>query len=271
MLFQILLAIGLLGPSLVAGQSASAYCDGTTGICFQGYTDPAAPLTIGLVFPPLSTGTTPNATEFIAQIVAPITNGWSGLSVGGTMENSLLFTLWPNGDDVILGTRWTDAYVLPEMYPGPILTVLPGSGVNSTHINASFRCQNCTAWQGGSIGGGDLNSFQLIAYVTSTTPVDDPSDVNSTFTEHDYFNFCGLQLNTAHSDAYNSYISGSSATSSSPAPTSTSSPPTSTSSSSGATQTQYGQCGGTGWTGPTACAEGFQCVPVSAPYYSQCQ
>ncbi|KAL0950944.1 hypothetical protein HGRIS_007696 [Hohenbuehelia grisea] len=31
----------------------------------------------------------------------------------------------------------------------------------------------------------------------------------------------------------------------------------------------YGQCGGQGWTGPTACVSGFTCV-VGNPFYSQC-
>ncbi|KAJ7493402.1 RlpA-like double-psi beta-barrel-protein domain-containing protein-containing protein [Mycena galericulata] len=38
----------------------------------------------------------------------------------------------------------------------------------------------------------------------------------------------------------------------------------------GATQTQFGQCGGTGWTGPTVCASPFNCEAISPPYYSQC-
>jgi len=52
--------------------------------------------------------------------------------------------------------------------------------------------------------------------------------------------------------------------------TSTHPNPTSTSSAPAATQSVYGQCGGTGWTGPTACASGSTCTAVSAPYYSQC-
>nr|BAJ07534.1 glycoside hydrolase family 7 [Flammulina velutipes] len=51
----------------------------------------------------------------------------------------------------------------------------------------------------------------------------------------------------------------------------TNAPPTSTTTASGATQTKYGQCGGTGWTGPTVCAAGSTCKEVSPPYYSQCQ
>ncbi|TRM60394.1 carbohydrate esterase family 1 and carbohydrate-binding module family 1 protein [Schizophyllum amplum] len=55
------------------------------------------------------------------------------------------------------------------------------------------------------------------------------------------------------------------------APGTTTAPVSTTSSASGATQSQWGQCGGTGWNGPTACAAGATCVAVSPPYYYQCQ
>jgi len=44
---------------------------------------------------------------------------------------------------------------------------------------------------------------------------------------------------------------------------------TTTTSASGATQTHYGQCGGTGYSGPTVCASPYTCTYSSA-YYSQC-
>ncbi|ETW79866.1 glycoside hydrolase family 61 protein [Heterobasidion irregulare TC 32-1] len=44
---------------------------------------------------------------------------------------------------------------------------------------------------------------------------------------------------------------------------------TPTSSAAGATQTKYGQCGGIGWSGPTACVSGSTCTSSGA-YYSQC-
>lgn len=45
--------------------------------------------------------------------------------------------------------------------------------------------------------------------------------------------------------------------------------PTSTGSSTGATQTHYGQCGGTGYSGPTQCASGTTCQVLNQ-FYSQC-
>jgi cellulase len=52
-------------------------------------------------------------------------------------------------------------------------------------------------------------------------------------------------------------------------PTSTTSTTSTTTSPSGATQTEWGQCAGDGYTGPTVCASPFVCV-YSNPYYSQC-
>jgi cellulase len=59
-------------------------------------------------------------------------------------------------------------------------------------------------------------------------------------------------------------------TSTSTLKTVTTSPVTTTTANSGggATQSKYGQCGGSGWTGPTACA-GSTCSVLNA-YYAQC-
>lgn len=61
-------------------------------------------MTVGLVLPPL---TDPPEDEYIVQIVAPSSYGWTGVSAGGTMADSLLFTLWPYNGEIILGTRWS--------------------------------------------------------------------------------------------------------------------------------------------------------------------
>ncbi|KAJ8080507.1 hypothetical protein PM082_017340 [Marasmius tenuissimus] len=65
---------------------------------------------------------------------------------------------------------------------------------------------------------------------------------------------------------------GSGATTQPPVSTpATSNPPTSSSTTAtGPVQTHYGQCGGTGYNGPTTCESPYTCKDVSAPYYSQC-
>ncbi len=65
-------------------------------------------VTMGFVFPPV---TTPPSNEFIIQLIAPITNGYTGISLGGQMANSLLFTLWPYDNEIILGPRWTSSVI----------------------------------------------------------------------------------------------------------------------------------------------------------------
>ncbi|KAH8102601.1 hypothetical protein BXZ70DRAFT_1059179 [Cristinia sonorae] len=59
------------------------------------------------------------------------------------------------------------------------------------------------------------------------------------------------------------------ATTSRPGSTAIPTPSSSGASSPQATQTVYGQCGGSGFTGPTLCASGSTCV-VQNPFYSQC-
>jgi xyloglucan-specific exo-beta-1,4-glucanase len=52
--------------------------------------------------------------------------------------------------------------------------------------------------------------------------------------------------------------------------TNTSTSKTTTSATSTGTSTPYGQCGGTGYTGPTVCPSGWTCTYQNA-YYSQCK
>ncbi|CAL1715503.1 unnamed protein product [Somion occarium] len=61
---------------------------------------------------------------------------------------------------------------------------------------------------------------------------------------------------------------GSTTTAAPPPVTTTTAAPPATSTVAG-TVTQYGQCGGIGWTGATACVSGFTCTKLN-DYYSQC-
>ncbi|KAH8083283.1 hypothetical protein BXZ70DRAFT_995498 [Cristinia sonorae] len=253
--------------NVAVAQQASSYCNPTSGICFQGFTICFAPtlaiishshyttciqdkpkgITIGLVFPPLSS---PPSDEYIVQIVTPVNYGWTGVSVGGSMVNSLLFTLWSFGQQPVISTRWTSTNKLPISYAGPQFTLLPHSTVNSTHVKATFRCQNCTVsvWQGGSMGGGNLNKLQFIAYAHSkTSKPTHPDNPNSDFTMHDAYGYFGVYLSNAHDARYYSYLSGETSTSifssisSSTTSSSSSTSPTSfsTSTSSSPTSTTF--------------------------------
>ena len=62
---------------------------------------------------------------------------------------------------------------------------------------------------------------------------------------------------------------GSGTTPSKPSTTAAAPGKTTTAVAGGATAAKYAQCGGTGWTGATACAAGSTCTVLNA-YYSQC-
>ena len=83
-------------------QSSSSYTD--QGITFQGITDPTYNVTYGFVFPPLTE--TNETTEFIGEIVTPVSNQWIGVALGGQMADDLLLVLWPNGDEIMYSPRW---------------------------------------------------------------------------------------------------------------------------------------------------------------------
>ena len=99
-------------------------------------------------------------------------------------------------------------------------------------------------WEGGSFGSGDLNGTAVLAYVASSmTGVEDPPDINSSFQEHDYFNFFGVDLSTAHSSSYSQYVGGGSGTTTAAPPPSTSTvPPSTTSSAPSGAQSAVRSC-----------------------------
>lgn len=65
--------------------------------------DPDLDITVGFVLPPDD-----SSTEYIVQIVAPVSYGWTGISMSGTMANGLLFVMWPNDGEIVFSTRWTE-------------------------------------------------------------------------------------------------------------------------------------------------------------------
>ncbi|KAF5314407.1 hypothetical protein D9619_011819 [Psilocybe cf. subviscida] len=80
----------------------------------------------------------------------------------------------------------------------------------------------------------------------------------------------GSTTSTPTSTPVSSSSSTTKSPTSTPSTTKSSTTTSSTTTASGPTQTQYGQCGGTGYSGPTTCASGLRCVAISAPYYYQC-
>jgi hypothetical protein len=81
------------------------------------------------------------------------------------------------------------------------------------------------------------------------------------------FNYATVSL--GGSVLVSSFEMESGAPSSGTTTTTASQPSTTTAPTAGTTQSKWGQCGGSGWTGPTACASGSTCSSAN-PWYSQC-
>jgi hypothetical protein len=116
-----------------------------------------------------------------------------------------------------------------------------------------------------------------IAASTSTNSADWHLGVlrlgSSTAAEDWYFSGVYIEsgtINTSVGTGVGTTTSSSSSSTTTTTTTTSSTTTTTTTTAPGPTQTHYGQCGGTGWTGPTVCASPYTCNAVSPPYYSQC-
>lgn len=93
--------------------------------------------------------------------------------------------------------------------------------------------------------------------------------INSTFTYTSVLGGTGTSTTSTSSASSAKTTTTSSKTTLSTSKTTTTTVVTTTTSAAGGTQSEYGQCGGSGWTGPTACASPYTCQ-VENPYYYQC-
>lgn len=82
-------------------QVAAPYTDSGNGFVFDGITDAVYGVQYGIVLPQADT-----STEFIGEIVAPITAKWIGWAFGGAMIGDLLLVAWPNGNEIVASPRY---------------------------------------------------------------------------------------------------------------------------------------------------------------------
>ncbi|KFZ00907.1 hypothetical protein V501_10368 [Pseudogymnoascus sp. VKM F-4519 (FW-2642)] len=190
------------------------------------------------------------------------------------------------------------------LYPNPVSTSY--NGLN--YIDEDFGCSDTDSFGGLTVHGEALgrgmvlifsvwqDSSQFMHWLDSDTAgpcsstEGDPANIKANNPEAaiTYSNIkwgeLGSTSNAPGPDSGSSSSSSTptattttSSTASPPATTTTSSttsrttspPATTTTSASAPKQTQWGQCGGNGWTGPHVCASPYTCV-YSNPWYSQC-
>ncbi|CAE6505183.1 unnamed protein product [Rhizoctonia solani] len=231
----ILSFIPLAGAALA--QQSGAWTDPTTNIPFQSYVEPGTGIRLSTAFP---AATAP--TEFVGEIVAPITSKWVGWSLGGGMNSNLLLVAWPNGNSIVSSTRMSTGYTMPTVVSGfTLTTIAAGTTVNATHWKWLFRCQGCTSWTtaAGTTGAMTTNGVQVFGWAQSTVAADTPSNPASTFPEHKTFGNWGHNTASAHYSNYDDFLDGSvTPVTSAPVTTSTASA-TTTSSAPVVTATPY--------------------------------
>ncbi|EKD19944.1 uncharacterized protein L3040_002377 [Drepanopeziza brunnea f. sp. 'multigermtubi'] len=181
-----------------AAQQTSAKVDSNTGITFQGKTD-ATGYYFGMAVP------TTIGTDFIGQIIAPITEGYAGVSLTGKMVGSLLIVAWPNAGEVVASFHETSGYSSPPVYTNASLSLSPiadGTYVNATHMSYTFLCGGCIMDSPLSFDRTADNIIMGWA-LCRTAPTNPASAESATFVYHDAgFGAFGMALNNAASADY---------------------------------------------------------------------
>lgn len=153
----------------------------------------------------------------------------------------------------VLGTelyKATDAGILVNIYTSLSTYVVPGPTLISGAISITQATSAITASGTPVTGTGG-------AATTAATTTASAGQTSSTTTVPS-----ATSTTTSSATTLKTKVS----TSSTPLVTSTT---TTTAASGGSTQSVYGQCGGTGWSGATACNTQASCSSMN-PWYSQC-
>ncbi|KAE8139037.1 hypothetical protein BDV38DRAFT_281595 [Aspergillus pseudotamarii] len=193
-----------------------AYTDSETGITFDTWSVPAGTGTGGLVFGVALPGSalTTDATEFIGYLQCASQNassaGWCGISLGGGMNNNLLFLAYPYEDTVLTSLRFGSGYSMPGVYTGDANVTQISSSINATHFTLLFRCENCLTWdQDGQTGNATTSKGRLVlGWAQSTESPSNPScPDNISLVQHDNQGIISATLDeNAASESYEDWV-----------------------------------------------------------------
>lgn len=110
---------------------ATRYCNPATSICYLQYTwGPTIPV-FRVAVPDSAVAGAPFDT--LLQIVAPASLGWAGFAWGGRMTLNPLTVVWPNGNNVMVSSRWARS-----VYQQAV-TWAEAPGLSSTPVPSPFR------------------------------------------------------------------------------------------------------------------------------------
>ncbi|KAI0175141.1 family 74 glycoside hydrolase [Pestalotiopsis sp. NC0098] len=254
-----------------AGSSATFYVSTDTGTTFAAagalgsataIRDIAVnPTTAGDVWVSTDVGVF-HSTDYGATFTQPstaVTNTYQiALGLGsGTTWNVYAFgtgsagaRLYASGDS---GATWTDIQGSSQGFGAIDACRLAGSGNTAGQVYVGTNGRG-VFWAQGSVGSGSGSSTTTTSRAsTSSTSTSSVLTTSSSVT----------------TTARTTTTTATSPTSTLTTSRTTSSTSTAASATSTAVAQHYGQCGGSGWTGPTACVSPYTCT-VQNEYYSQC-
>ncbi|KAF9446924.1 carbohydrate-binding module family 1 protein, partial [Macrolepiota fuliginosa MF-IS2] len=236
-----------LTAQVAAGTSITAYWN-------QVWPHPYGPMLTYLAQCPGSTCTGVNAA----------TLKWFKIDESGLLSGTVGNGSWGAGQMIAQNNSWTTT--IPKTVPsGQYLIRFETIALHSLPAQIYPECAQIEITGGGSL---TPTSAQLVTFpggYSNSDPglsVDLYSTASKTATT---YIIPGPPLYGSSSVPTTSTTTISTTTTTAPT---TTAPTTITTSASG-TVAQYGQCGGTGWTGDTACVSPFTCTAVN-DYYSQC-
>ncbi|KAH0589832.1 Esterase/lipase/thioesterase [Termitomyces sp. 'cryptogamus'] len=246
-----------LTANVVAGSAITAYWN-------QIWPHDVGPMLTYLAQCPGSTCTGVNAA----------TLEWFKIDEAGLIDGTVYSGTWGSGKMIAQNSSWTTT--IPSTVPsGNYLIRFETIALHSLPAQFYPECAQINISGGGSLAptasqlvkfpGGYSNSdpgliidvYSNAAQTETTYPIPGPPLYGSK----------AAPTTSASPTASSTSAHPTSTSTSKSTSTSTGSTPTST--PSAGTVPQYGQCGGTGWTGPTGCVAPYVCTKLN-DYYSQC-
>ncbi|PPQ76483.1 hypothetical protein CVT26_012515 [Gymnopilus dilepis] len=190
---------------------------------------------------------------------------WFKIDQAGLLSGTVYSGTWGSGKMIADNSSWTTT--IPKTVPSgnylirfetialhslPAVPIITGGG---SLAPTSAQLVSFPGGYSNSDPGLTIDVYSNAAQTQTTYPIPGPPLYGSSST--------GSQSSSQPSST------PSTTPTSKPSTTPSSTPSSPTSTPTGAVAQHYGQCGGQGWTGPTACAAPYTCT-VSNPYYSQC-
>lgn len=168
--------------SCIIAQTTS-YADPNTGITFAAYKDSTTGAQYGIAMPQASP-----PTDFIGQLIAPISNGtgWTSLSLSPGKSSNLMIAAWPNDQNIVSSFREATNYAAPYTPSGSSISrtsITKGTFVNETHYSYTFLCQGCLTVAPNFQGSNTIST--AVGWSISTETLSEVADANGPLT---YYN-----------------------------------------------------------------------------------